>query len=112
MDKRNRPALKRYRNGNNKTKFIPVSLKLSRTLIKEIEKRVKKEPDKNMSKFIEDTILSFTGNIEIKNGGRCKYRTYPIIKTFSFSEQFLKELKQQQNMSFYVEAALQKAFSV
>lgn len=111
MDKRNRPAFKRYRNNYN-TKFSSISLKLSKTLISEIEKRVQKEPDKNISKFVEETILSFPENIKTNSKDRCKYKTYPVVKTFSFSEKFLKKLKKQQNMSFFVEAILKKAFNI
>jgi metal-responsive CopG/Arc/MetJ family transcriptional regulator len=86
-----------------------VSLRLSNQLIVEIDKRTLKEPDRNRSRLVEDSVKSCMDSIENiptrrENGvGLTK-------KTFSFTHEFAKELKKQQNMSFYVETILQRIF--
>jgi len=113
MDKRCRPAKKRYRNSDNGVVFITTSLILTKALVNGIEKKLEESPeyDSNMSKFIEDNVN--LASIE-KIGGRRAYskKGATTKKTCTFTENFVKELKKSGNMSLTVEKILSKVLNL
>ena len=57
MDQRNREANKRYRTGGGvPCVFESKTIKLDKEVFQETKNRVEQEEDKNMSRFIEDTV--------------------------------------------------------
>lgn len=109
MDKRNRKATKRYRPSD--AKYETVSLTLGAPLVQALEKAVEFEPDKNASRFIEESISSLmkkTKIIELKDdiSRSSFYGSFPQKKTFTFSKDFIGMMKASGNMSFFVRSAL------
>ena len=110
MDKRQRPALQRYRNNKGKA-TVSITVKLTQNVLTELQTRMLNEPDNNMSRFIEDTAKTVIGQ-KFKLPANRRKGTYPIKKTFLFSADFAKKLKKEKNISIYVEALLDKAFNL
>ena len=93
---------KQYRaSGDNK--YLTVSLKIDKDIIKKLEKAVSKEPDNNLSRYIEETVK---GSPVKEMPVRRLYKTFPIKKTFTFTEDFVKEIKPSGNMSLHIESIL------
>lgn len=107
MDQRGRKAEKRYRTSVLDKKYKTISLTLDKKLVKKIEVEVNKTEDKNMSKFIEESLS--VSKIK-KMPLRRKTNSFPVKKTFTFSEEFVKKIKKSGNMSLFVEEVLQKTF--
>ena len=110
MDRRGRHAEKRYRNKTDDITYKTISLVMSEPIYKKLEKAVNNETDKNMSRYIEDnvTIKNFKTSYE-----RRDYNKDSLIKkTFTFSEDFVKKIKETGNMSLAVETVLRKKFNL
>jgi len=100
------PTSKRHRRSNIKNSQT-VSFTLDKRLVEHLESVTDSEPDKNMSRFIEDTVfplLPFRGEIP----GNRPYKSYPQKKTFTFTEDFVSLIKAHGNMSLLVETILVK----
>lgn len=95
--------IKKYRSSNKK--YQTISLTMTEKTFHLLEKKVNKTKDKNMSKFIEETV--FMAEI-IDVPKRRKKIIYPLKKTFTFSEEFVKKIKKSNNMSLYIEKILNK----
>ena len=112
MDKRNRPAFKRHRN-NTGEEFQTISLKLDEKVLENLTAKVAETEDKNMSRFIEETMLSAMEAFKIDIPKRREYGSYPVKKTFTFSKNFITEVKKRNtNVSFFVDSMLAKAFNL
>ena len=113
MDKRNRPAQSRKRHGI-KGGVVTISLMLTEKTIDELAHKAANSDNKNMSEIIESTVRNYISknkNIEIP--ARKPYFSFPVKKTFTFSPDFVKIIKNSKsNMSTYVDTVLQKAFSL
>ena len=112
MDCRNREAGKRNR---GKGDYITVSLKLRPDVLQALENAVSETIDKNMSRYIEETVSKKIRRrpVKLKDVLRQKYKTYPIKKTFTFSPAFVIELKNQNaSMSFFVGEVLSRSFGL
>ena len=84
-----------------------VSFTLDNRLIESLEEKAKKETGSNVSKYIEENIsplLPFSGDIPRNR----PYKTYPKKKTFTFTEDFVINLKAHGNMSLLVETIFVK----
>lgn len=114
MDQRGREAEKRYRSSVNDVNYKTISLTLDKNLVKRIEKEVGKTEDKNMSKFIEEIVFVTCYNSEttITVPIRRKSKTFPIKKTFTFTENFVKTIKESGNMSLFIEKVLKRKFDL
>lgn len=110
MDQRGREAEKRYRSSVSDINYKTISLTLDKTLIKRIEKEVGKTEDKNMSKFIEELVFNSKTIKDVP--ARRKSKTFPIKKTFTFTEEFVKTIKESGNMSLFVEKVLKRKFDL
>lgn len=107
MDKRGRDADKRYR--SNKNSYKTITLTLGKEIINFLSDEVEKTSDKNMSRFIEDNLDSCS--LE-KMPKRRKFKTFPFKKTFTFTEKFVKIIKESGNMSLFVEKKLTEKFNL
>lgn len=109
MDSRNREARKRYRNSDKDILYKTISMTLDSKLIKALELKIEQEPDKNMSRFIEDCVSE---NLKKKNDkvvtpARRPYRTIPEKKTFTFTQNFVKKIDTlSPKRSFFIETIL------
>lgn len=114
MDQRNREANKRYRtSGGVPCVFESKTIKLDKEVFQETKNRVEQEEDKNMSRFIEDTVDDVLRNEKLDVPNRRPYRNYPIKKTFTFSHGFVdKVIKVNPNFSSVIETALAKHFDL
>lgn len=108
MDKRGREAEKRHRSNGN-SKYDTVSLTLDPKIINFLEKEVEKTEDRNMSKLIEDIVSPLSIR---KMPKRRKFKSFPVKKTFTFTEKFKKKIKKSGNMSLFVEDMIMKNFNL
>lgn len=109
MDQRGRDAEKRYRSSFNDIIYKTISLTLNEKLVEKIKKEVEKTEDKNMSRFIEETVH---GSKIIEMPVRRESKSFPVKKTFTFSDTFVKEIKKSGNMSLFIENVLTKKFNL
>lgn len=109
MDKRHRPAKKRYRS-QGETPFATTSLILTTDLVKAIEKKLEECPQyhANMSMFIEENID--TSLITETKGRRLYKKEETAKKTCTFTRGFFEKLKKSGNMSLTVETLLAGVF--
>ena len=103
-----RPSQKRYRSTENIT-YLTISLTLDKKIISFLDKEVQKTKSNNASKFIEENIFEFPFS---KMPTRRKFQTFPIKKTFTFTEKFVKRIKKTGNMSLAIEQALLVTFNI
>lgn len=108
MDRRGREAKKRYRS-NEDERYKTTSLTLEKKVIDFIEKKVNKTEDKNMSRFIEENV---SGHKIIEMPKRRKFKSFPIKKTFTFTEKFVEKIKKSGNISLFIEKILKKKFKI
>jgi len=103
MDKRNRPATRRYRSLGSKSKAITISI--DETLYSKLEKKLKSEPDNNMSALIETLSDGFDfSDTNMKKSVIAK--TARLKKCFTFSNDFIKKLTDTGNRSATIEKIL------
>jgi len=102
-------TIKKYR--KEETIYRTISLTLDLRLISELALRIQKESDQNMSRFIENKVTRLLKS-SIKIQKRRSYKSYPIKKTFTFTDEFVKKIKASGNMSMCVESILVKEFSL
>lgn len=100
MDKRNRPAKKRYRAAEKKNR-ITISLTLDKTVLEYITWNAGQTHENNLSAFIEDYCQKFDVSLMPK---RREFKTFPIKKTFTFSKEFVKKIKKSKNMSLWIDS--------
>jgi len=84
-----------------------ISFTFDKRLVESLEKIIAEEHDKNMSRYIEDTVsslLPFKGEVPDNR----PYKSYPRKKTFTFTEDFVSRIKTYGNMSLVVETILVK----
>lgn len=94
---------KKYRNNTGK-EFITISLLLDNKTLKKINNIVGNEPDKNMSRFIEENTIKKKN--KFKKIERRKNNSNLKKKTFTFSKDFVSFIKKSGNMSVFVEKSL------
>lgn len=109
MDQRGRDAEKRYRASANDIIYKTISLTLNEKLVKKLEQEVEITDDKNMSRFIEESV---SGSKVVEMPVRRESKSFPIKKTFTFSDTFVKEIKKSGNMSLFIENVLTKKFNL
>ncbi len=109
MDQREREAEKRYRTKKD-TKYKTKSLTLEKKVVHFLDNEVKKTEDKNMSKFIEENV-KITKKIPVMPKRR-KFGTFPIKKTFTFTEDFVKAIEVSGNATLFIEESLIKKFNI
>lgn len=109
MDQRGRESEKRYRASSDKLVYKTISLTLDEDLVKMLKAKVDETDDKNTSRFIEETVM---GAKVSKMPVRRKFKSFPIKKTFTFTEKFVNEIKRSGNMSLFVEEVLTEKFNL
>ena len=82
-----------------------ISLTLAGSVISALEKIVEKEPDRNMSRYIEE-IVSRNLPYNEKIPSRHKYGEYPQKKTLTFSVDFVSSIRRYGNLSMFIETVL------
>jgi hypothetical protein len=107
MDKRGRKAEKRYRS-RTESDYVTISLTIEKNLLDIIDEKVNSTDEKNMSKYIEETV---SGCPIEKMPKRRSFKTFPIKKTFTFTKDFVKKIKKSGNMSLYIESILLNKFN-
>lgn len=109
MDQREREASQRYRATGKDIVYKTISLTLDEDLMKALKTEVSKTEDRNYSQFIENAVK---GAKKIEVPKRRKFGTFPVKKTFTFTEDFVKKIKTSGNMSLYIEEVLSKKFQL
>jgi|WetSurMetagenome_2_1015567.scaffolds.fasta_scaffold06496_13 hypothetical protein len=103
---------KKYRDSNTQIKYTTISLTLDQRLISEIAIRVQSIPGHNTSAFIENRVTAILKNSKNKIKKKRTYKSYPIKKTFTFTQSFVERIKLSGNMSQLVESILAKDFNL
>lgn len=108
MDNRTnpRPANKRYRVRAN---YIDTAVKIDKDVMAEVEIRMKDFTENNLSEYIENATTPFLPPAGTR---KRKWKTYPVRKTLTFTEGYVKELKKTENVSLAVEELLIKALKL
>lgn len=99
---------KQYRHDGKDKNYQTISLTLSPKIIKFLDEKIKTLENKNMSAFIENAGLNFKTDFQ----ERREYGKKPKRKTFTFSTDFIKKIKNTGNMSMAVESAIIKKFNL
>jgi len=101
--------MKKYRNIKTKT----ISLKLSKSLVDILDLKVTAHRNQNMSILIEEAASrAMLKYIPVITTGKRKYNNDIYVKkTFTFSEEFVRQIKKTRNMSMCVELLLKYTFS-
>jgi metal-responsive CopG/Arc/MetJ family transcriptional regulator len=89
------------------------TITMSKIVFSAVNEIVEKESDKNMSRFIEETVrkhLPYKNKKEIPK--RRAYREYPVKKTFTFTHDFVSKIKEYGNTSIFIETVLKKALNI
>ena len=117
MDKRERPASKRYRNDTG-AEFKTVSMNIGDTVIKKLEEEIENSENQNMSAFIEDLILENIEKVKLTADSptRRPYGSYPGKKTYTFSSDMIEKLQkmypERSSISFLIESLLVKILNI
>jgi hypothetical protein len=90
--------------------YNTITVKMEESIIESVNNKVMQTPEKNASKYIEETctplLKKFKGEVP-----RRKYGTNPLKKTFMFSDSFTNLLKEKsgRSMGVLLEELLKKA---
>lgn len=92
---------------------ITMSLLLSKKVIDILSEKTKNSKNKNMSEIIENIVLQFLNKNKKLTIKRKPSHTFPIKKTFTFSPDFNKLLREKtDNYSSFIDTVLQKYFNI
>jgi len=104
-----RTRIKKYRSSGKGIIYKTISLTLNENVMRFIIKETQKTEHKNMSRFIEEIIF---GSVIEGMPKRRAFKSFPVKKTFTFTEEFVTIIRRSGNMSLFIESVLNKKFNI